>query len=53
MNIDDPKYIEVRDKILKGVRIGIQNLIKERKKTNGELVLFKDGKVVHVKAKNL
>jgi hypothetical protein len=53
MNIHDPKHIEVRDKILKGIELGVQNLIKERKKIDGELVVFKDGKIVHLKAKDL
>lgn len=53
MTINDPKHIETRDKILKGVKLGIQNLIKERKKTDGELVVFQDGKIVHLKAKDL
>jgi hypothetical protein len=53
MNIKDPEYIEIRNKILKGIELGVQNLIKERKKTDGELVVFQNGKVVHLKAKDL
>jgi len=53
MSIDDSNYVEVRNKILKGVRNGIKNLIKERKKTNGELVIMVKGKITHVPAKNL
>ena len=53
MSIDDRDYIEIRDKILKGVRNGVKNLIKERKKTNGELIIMIDGKIKHVAAKDL
>jgi hypothetical protein len=53
VSIDDSNYIEIRDKILKGVRNGVKNLIKERKKTNGELVIMVKGKIKHVAAKDL
>ena len=47
------EYIEIRNKIMKGIELGVRNLIKERKKTNGELVVFQSGKIVHLKAKDL
>jgi hypothetical protein len=53
MSIDDSNYIEIRDNILKGIRDGVKNLIKERKKTNGELVIMVNGKIKLVAAKNL
>ncbi len=53
MSIDESNYIEIRDKILKGVRNGIKNLIKERKKSGGELVILDKGKIRHVPAKDL
>ena len=53
MSIEDPNYIEVRNKILKGISEGIKNLIKDRKKTNGELVIMVKGKIRHVAAKDL
>ena len=53
MSIDDSSYIEIRNNILKGIRDGVKNLIKERKKTNGELVLMVKGKIKHVAAKDL
>jgi len=53
MSIDDSNYIEIRDKILKGIRNGVKNLIKERKKANGELVIMVKGKIKHVAAKDL
>ena len=53
MSIDDSNYIEIRNKILKGVKNGIDNLIKERKKTSGELVIMIKGKITHVPAKDL
>jgi hypothetical protein len=53
MNISDSNYIEIRNKILKGVRNGVKNLIKERKKANGELVIMVKGKIKHVAARDL
>jgi hypothetical protein len=53
MSIDDSNYVEIRNKIIKGVRNGVKNLIKERKKTNGELVIMVKGEIKHVKAKDL
>ncbi len=53
MSIDDSNYIEIRNKILKGVKNGVDNLIKERKKNDGELVILLKGKITHVPAKEL
>jgi hypothetical protein len=53
MDIDDSNYIEIRNKIITGVRNGVKNLIKERKKTNGELVIMVKGKIKHIAAKDL
>jgi len=53
VNIDDSNYIEIRDKILKGINEAIKNLIEERKKTNGELVTMVKGEIKHVPAKDL
>ena len=36
-----------------GVRNGIKNLVKERKKSGGELVILDKGKIRHVPAKEL
>ena len=53
MSINDPDYFIIRDKILKGIRNGVKNLIKERKTTNGELIIMVKGKITHVPAKDL
>ncbi len=45
------KQIEV--KLLKGLKLTHRNLIKEKKKNDGTLVFYKDGKIVKIKAKNL
>jgi hypothetical protein len=52
MSIDDSNYI-ARNKIITGVRNGVKNLIKERKKTNGELVIMVKGKIKHIAAKDI
>jgi hypothetical protein len=53
MSIDDSNYIEIRNKIIKGVKNGVKNLIKERKRTNGELVIMVKGKITYMPAKDL
>jgi hypothetical protein len=53
MSIDDSNYIEIRNKIIKGVKNGVKDLIKERKKTNGELVIMVKGKITHAAATDL
>jgi len=50
---NDSKYIEIRNKIIKGSHLAVKKLIKERQKTNGELVIMVDGKIKHVPAKDL
>lgn len=41
------------DKITAGVKLSIQRLIERTKKEDGELVVFRDGKIVRVKARDL
>jgi hypothetical protein len=41
------------DKITEGVRLAIRRLIERRQKEDGELVISRKGKVVHVKARDL
>lgn len=53
MSANDSTYIEIRNKIIEGSHLAVKNLIKERKKTNGELVIMVDGKIKHVPAKDL
>lgn len=44
---------QLTDKITEGVKLAIQRLIDRTKKEDGELVIYKDGKVVRVKARDL
>ncbi len=41
------------DKITAGVKLAIQRLIERTKKEDGELVVFRDGKVLKIKAREL
>ena len=44
---------DIHRKIIKGLEVTRKNLIREKKKNNGTLVYYKDGKIVKVKAKDL
>ncbi len=44
---------ELVNKITEGVKLSIQRLIERTKKEDGELVIFRDGKVIKVKARDL
>ncbi len=44
---------QLTDKITEGVKLAIQRLIDRTKKEDGELVIYKDGKVVRIKARDL
>ena len=47
------KKLSLTDKVLKGGRKAIKNLIEERKKTDDHLIVSRNGKVVKVKARSL
>jgi len=53
MSNSHPKYSEVRNKIIEGSHLAVKKLVAERKKTNGELVILDNGKIRHVRAKDL
>lgn len=53
MSTNHSNYIEIRNKIIEGSHIAVKKLIKERKKTDGSLVLMVKGKITHVPAKDL
>jgi signal peptidase I len=40
-------------KITEGVKLAIKRLIERTKKEDGELVVFRDGKIVRVKARDI
>jgi hypothetical protein len=44
---------ELLEKILKGLDLAVEKLIRERQKEDGELVYSVDGKIVFVKARDL
>ncbi|HEY8936591.1 MAG TPA: hypothetical protein VIM65_15290 [Cyclobacteriaceae bacterium] len=44
---------ELRDKILKGSQLAFQRLVDRIKLENGTLVFSKNGKIFHIKAKDL
>ena len=43
----------IREKITKGIELAVQRLIERTKKEDGELVIYKEGKVVRIKARDL
>lgn len=47
------KNAVLRDKILKGTRLAVKRLITESKKRNDFLVIFRRGKIVKVRAREL
>lgn len=44
---------ELREKILKGITIAIEKLIALSQKNDDSLVLYRDGKIICVKAREL
>ena len=53
MNKDKLNTIELRNKILKGIDLAVERLIRKKQKEDGELVFSQNGQVVVVKAKDL
>ncbi len=45
--------ISLRDKILSGLEDSFKQLVKAKKRQNGTFVWSVDGKIVHVKAKDV
>lgn len=44
---------DLRNKILKGVDLAVERLIRKKQKEDGELVFSRNGEVVVIKAKEL
>jgi hypothetical protein len=44
---------EIHRKFAEGMKLTLQRLIERTKKEDGELVISRNGKIVHVKAKDL
>jgi hypothetical protein len=51
--LNNAKVIELREKILKGIELAFEKLVKFKQKDNGELVYSKDGKIFFVKANEM
>jgi hypothetical protein len=43
----------LRKSILKGIELAFQRLLEKKGKENGELVYWKDGHIIRIKAKDL
>jgi hypothetical protein len=44
---------EIQRKFSEGMKLTLQRLIERAKKEDGELVISRNGKIVHIKAKDL
>ncbi|MGV3586231.1 MAG: hypothetical protein ACO1OF_04445 [Adhaeribacter sp.] len=53
MNKDKLNTTELRSKILKGIDLAVERLIRKKQKEDGEFVFSQNGQVVIVKAKDL
>lgn len=51
--MNNKKIIEIREKILKGIELAFEKLIKAKQMNNGDLVFSKDGKIIIIKANQL
>jgi len=51
--MNNEKIIELRAKILKGIELAFEKLIRTKQKNNGELVYSKDDKIIIIKANDL
>ena len=48
-----PENNPIRDKILEGLELTHKRLLQFKKEKNSDLVISKDGEIVHIPAKNL
>ncbi|WP_198001399.1 hypothetical protein [Nibribacter ruber] len=53
MNNDKVNATDLRSKILKGLDLAVERLIRKKQKEDGELVFSLNGEVVIIKAKDL
>ena len=51
--MNNKKIIELREKILKGIELAVEKLIRSKQKNNEEMVFSKDEKIIFIKAKDL
>ena len=43
----------LKEKILKGLELSFQRLLEKKIKEDGEFVFLKDGRIIHIKARDL
>jgi hypothetical protein len=51
--MNNEKIVELREKILKGIELSFEKLVKAKQKNNGEFVYSKDGKIFFIKASEM
>ena len=51
--MNNDKIIELRGKLLQGIELAFEKLVKTKQKNDGEFVYSKDGKIFIVKASEL
>lgn len=51
--MNNEKIVDLREKIIKGIELSFQKLIKAKQKSNGKFVYSKDDKIIIIKAKEL
>jgi len=50
---DRQKFDDIREKILKGMTLAFDRLLEKKAKEDGYLVFSENGKIVHVRAREL
>jgi len=53
MSKDKLNTTDLRSKILKGIDLAVERLIRKKQKEDGELVFSQNGQIIVVKAKDL
>ncbi|MDE7150374.1 MAG: hypothetical protein K2O01_08235 [Bacteroidales bacterium] len=51
--MEEAEIKEMQEKIKAGIRLARKRLVERTKRENGELVIMRDGKIVHVKGHEL
>jgi hypothetical protein len=51
--MNNEKIVDLREKILKGIELSFEKLIKTKQKSHGKFVYVKDDKIIFIKAKEL
>lgn len=51
--MNNEKIIDLREKILKGIELSFERLVKAKQKKNGEFVFSKEDKIYFIKASEI